>query len=79
MLPSVPLSHTVGQCKRYKKMVGPSDVREFEDVLYRKFVQQDRHGLYSRHHVTGLCRGSSTTETLSKASNHLGVMVSRSW
>lgn len=29
----------IGQCKCYKKPVGPRDVREFEDVLYRKFVK----------------------------------------
>ena len=32
----------VGQCKCYRKPVGPGDVREFENVLLRKF--QHRHG-----------------------------------
>lgn len=61
------LNVTSGQCKCWKKAVGPKDVREFEDVLYRKFVQLNRHA-----------PGPITLRGHSEA-GHLGVMISKNW
>ena len=33
----------LGQCKCFRLAVGPAGVREFEDVLFRKFVAVESH------------------------------------
>lgn len=40
---------SVGQCKCYKKPVGPGDVREFENVLSRKFQSHKTQQSVSGH------------------------------
>ena len=57
-------AHTpIGQCKCFRKSVGPADVREFEDVLFRKFVAMDLDHTPSPQSISGF----------------IGLMVSQSW
>lgn len=52
-----------GQCKCFRKPIGPVSVREFEDVLFRKFI-----AVHLDH-----------TPSLQSISGYIGLMASQSW
>ena len=49
----------LGQCKCFRQAVGPAGVREFEDVLFRKFVAVNSHQQQSTQCYLGVMASKS--------------------